>query len=230
MTQSSKITTILFDAGGTLVHPDHGFLQRAIHRTGISVTRRAVREAECASRSAIDQRLRAAETDTDEARRQPYFAALLDQLGVEKEKQAALLHLIETEHQQHNLWRVLLPSTPRVLSGLRERGLQLGVVSNSDGRIFSVLNRCGIADFFQVVIDSHDVGVEKPDPRIFQFALAKTKARPEQTVYVGDIYSIDVIGAERAGLQPVLLDGVGSYAVGLSCRTIKHLRALLSMV
>lgn len=230
MDSHKTITTILFDAGGTLVHVDHGFLQRALRKTGFAVSRRAVREAECASRAAIDQRLRAAEMDTDEVRRQPYFAALLDQLGVAKEKQASLLHLIETEHHQHNLWRVLLPSTPRVLSGLRERGIQLGVVSNSDGRIFSVLNRCGIADFFQTVIDSHDVGVEKPDPRIFQFALTKTKARPEQTVYVGDIYSIDVIGAERAGLQPVLLDGVGSYAMGLSCRTIKHLRSLLSLV
>lgn len=230
MGKQPPITTVLFDAGGTLVHVDHGFLQRALRNAGFTVTRRAVREAECASKTAIDRRMHAAETDTDETRRHPYFAALLNRLGVEKEKSEALLHYIETEHRQNNLWRVMLPTTPRVLSGLQERGIQLGVVSNSDGRIFSVLDRCGITNFFQVVVDSHDVGVEKPDPRIFQFALAKTKARPEQTIYVGDIYSIDVVGAERAGIQPVLLDGVGSYAAGLSCRTIKHLRSLLSMV
>jgi len=123
----------------------------------------------------------------------------------------------------------MLPSTPRVLTALRERGVTLGVVSNSDGRITSVLERCGITHFFQVIVDSHDVGVEKPDPRIFDFALTKAQARPEQTLYVGDIYSVDVIGAERAGIHPILIDGVGCYATA-ACKRIRHLRSLLAMV
>jgi putative hydrolase of the HAD superfamily len=230
MNSSRPITTVLFDAGGTLVHVDHGFLQQTLRQAGIAVSRRAVREAECASKVAIDRRMQAAETDTDETRRHPYFAALLRKLGVAAEKSDQILQHIETEHRRHNLWRVRLPSTPRVLASLQERGLQLGVVSNSDGRIFSVLDRCGIANFFQVIVDSHEVGVEKPDPRIFQFALDKMQAHPEQSMYVGDIYSIDVVGAERAGIQPVLIDGVGAYAAAFSCKTIKHLRSLLSLV
>lgn len=230
MTRSGKITTVLFDAGGTLVHADLRFIHRLLRQAGITATPQVIRRAECASRQAIDRRMEAAVADTDETRRQPYFAALLEHLGIEQDQAAPLLQRIEVEHRQENLWRVMQPSTPQILQELRNRGFVLGVVSNSDGRIFSVLDRCGLARFFQVIVDSHEVGVEKPDPRIFQVALDKIKARPEQTVYVGDIYSIDVVGAKRAGIHPVLLDGVGSYARGLPCKTIKHLRSLLSMV
>ncbi|MGE0684692.1 MAG: HAD family hydrolase [Candidatus Binatia bacterium] len=230
MNSSRPITTILFDAGGTLVHTDLRFIHKLLRQAGITATLQVIRRAECASKQAIDRRMEAAAVDTDETRRHPYFAAMLEHLGIGQDQAAHLLRRIEAEHQHANLWRLMRPSTPQILQELRSRGLVLGVVSNSDGRIRSVLAQCGITDFFQVVIDSHDVGMEKPDPRIFQFALDTTKARPEQTVYVGDIYSIDVVGAERVGMEPVLLDGVGSYAAGLPCRTIKHLRSLLSLV
>ena len=173
--------------------------------------------------------MEAAKADTDETRRQPYFAALLSHLGIEKEQSDELLSLIEAEHKRHNLWRVMLPTTPGVLACLRDRSVTLGVVSNSDGRIRAILEGCGIAQFFDVIADSHEVGVEKPDPRIFQFALAQTRSRSEQTLYVGDIYNIDVIGAERAGLRPVLLDRCGCYT-SVNSTKIKQLRSLLSMI
>jgi putative hydrolase of the HAD superfamily len=229
MDSNKTITTVLFDAGGTLIHLDHGFLQRTLRKAGFTVTRRAVREAECASKIAIDQRLQALVTDTDETRRQPYFVALLDRLGVDKEKASYLLHEFETAHKRENLWRIMLPSTPHVLASLRKHGVTLGVVSNSDGRIRAILEGCGIARFFDVIVDSHEVGVEKPDPRIFQLALSQMQARSEQTLYVGDIYNIDVVGAGRAGLRPVLIDRCGCYA-SVSGKTIKQLRALLTMV
>jgi len=80
-----------------------------------------------------------------------------------------------------------------------------------------------------VVIDSHLVGVEKPDPRIFQLALAQAQARPAQAIFVGDIYAIDVLGAERAGIRPLLLDVLGCYA-GVHCEKIRHLRELLTKI
>jgi HAD superfamily hydrolase (TIGR01662 family) len=230
MTQSSKITTILFDAGGTLVYADLRFIHKMLRRVGITATLQLIRRAECASKQAIDRRMEAAMADTDETRRQPYFAAMLEHLGIEPDQATALLQMIEAEHQQENLWRLMRSSTPQILQELRNRGVMLGVVSNSDGRIFSVLERCGLVKFFQIIVDSHEVGVEKPDPRIFHVALEKMQARPEQSIYVGDIYSIDVVGAERAGMQPVLIDGIGAYAAAFTCKTIKHLRSLLSMV
>lgn len=225
----SSITTVLFDAGGTLVHADLRFIHRLLRQSGITATSQLIRRAECASKQAIDRRMEAAMADTDETRRQPYFSAMLEYLGIEREHATALLHEIEVEHKQDNLWRLMRPSTPQILRELRTQGVVLGVVSNSDGRITSVLDRCGITQFFQVIVDSHEVGVEKPDPRIFDFALSKAQARPEQALYVGDIYTIDVVGAERAGIAPVLLDSAGCYATA-PCRRIRHLRSLLTMV
>ncbi len=122
-----------------------------------------------------------------------------------------------------------MPSTPRVLSALRERSVTLGVISNADGRIASLLQNSGIADFFEVVIDSHVVGVEKPDPRIFQLALEQFETPAVQTLFIGDLYSADVVGAQRAGLQAVLLDVLDGYG-DLPCKKIRHLQDLLTLV
>jgi len=225
----TAITTVLFDAGGTLVHLDYSFLHKELRQAGISTSRRAIRQAEYASRAEIDRRLHGPDADTDETRRRPYFAVLLDQLGVEAATAQRLLKRFDAAHAQANLWRVMLPSTPRILRALCDRGLTLGVISNADGRITTILQQCGIEQFFQVVIDSHLVGVEKPDPRIFQLALAQTQAEPEQAIFIGDIYGIDVLGAERAGIRPLLLDILDGYE-GVHCEKIRHLAELHAIV
>jgi putative hydrolase of the HAD superfamily len=225
----TPITAVLFDAGGTLVHVDHAFVHKQLRRAGITATRGLIRRAECASKRAVDLRMAATELDTDETRRQPYFAALLADLGIDSTTAGKLLQDLEAAHQRDNLWRVMLPSTRQVLMDLRERGLVLGVISNSDGRIAAILEQCGIAQFFQLIVDSHKVGVEKPDPRIFHYALERAGVGPEQALYIGDIYSIDIVGAERAGIQSVLLDPLGCYTT-VGCKKIRHLRGLMSMV
>lgn len=220
------VTTVIFDAGGTLVYLDYAFFARELRRAGIVTSVRAIRHAEYAAKAEIDRRLSHAVADTDETRRRPYFTALFDHLGVETELATRLIEYFDAAHKQDNLWRKMLPSTPAVLSTLRNRGLTLGVISNADGRIRSILQKCGIAQLFDTLIDSHDVGVEKPNPRIFALALERLQVRPDQALYVGDIYGIDVVGAERAGLSAVLLDPLGGYNE-VPCRKIRHLRELL---
>jgi putative hydrolase of the HAD superfamily len=66
------------------------------------------------------------------------------------------------------------------------------------------------------VIDSHLVGIEKPDPRIFQLALDALDVVPERSLYVGDTVRFDVNGALAAGLQPVHVDPYG-FCDGLHC-------------
>jgi putative hydrolase of the HAD superfamily len=67
-------------------------------------------------------------------------------------------------------------------------------------------------------VDSGAVGIEKPDPRIFAMALALADVAPDEALYVGDLYPVDVVGARRAGLEPVLLDPLGRYG-DRDCRT-----------
>ena len=107
-------------------------------------------------------------------------------------------------------WDQILPGTRDALQRIRER-YPIAVISNADGRIDAVLQRCGIADCFASITDSGIVGHEKPHPEIFAAALHAMKAEPGESLYVGDVYSVDYVGASRFGMQALLFDLAGAY-------------------
>ncbi len=107
-------------------------------------------------------------------------------------------------------WDQILPGTREALERLRS-DYALAVISNADGKIDAVLNRCGIVDCFASITDSGNVGQEKPHPAIFQAALRDMKAEPAESLYVGDVYSVDYVGARNAGMQAILFDVAGAY-------------------
>lgn len=107
-------------------------------------------------------------------------------------------------------WDQILPGTRDALERIRQN-YAIAVISNSDGRIDAVLRRCGIADCFQSITDSGIVGHEKPHPEIFQAALRAMKAAAAESLYVGDVYSVDYVGARNAGMEAVLFDVAGAY-------------------
>jgi putative hydrolase of the HAD superfamily len=111
------------------------------------------------------------------------------------------------------LWSVLLPEAPIALEALRGLGLRLAVVSNSNGSVARLLENLGLARWLDVIVDSGVVGVEKPDPRIFHHAAAALDVQPAEAVHVGDLYSVDVLGARAAGARAILLDPVGAWTV-----------------
>jgi putative hydrolase of the HAD superfamily len=92
--------------------------------------------------------------------------------------------------------------------------MPVGVVSNASGQIEGVLRRSGVCQVgegpgtpVRVVIDSHVVGVAKPDPAIFDHALPHFEGIARQRIaYVGDSVTMDIGGARAAGLHPILLD------------------------
>jgi putative hydrolase of the HAD superfamily len=105
-----------------------------------------------------------------------------------------------------------VPEAPAVLASLRARGLRLGVVSNSNGTVARLLEALELRGSLDAVVDSGVVGVEKPDPRIFLHAAAALGVEPDEAVHVGDLYSVDVVGARAAGCRAILLDPVGAFA------------------
>ena len=117
--------------------------------------------------------------------------------------------LIENTQNSAN-WDQILPGTRDALDRLR-RQYSIAVISNADGRIDAVLRRCGICDCFASITDSGNVGHEKPHPAIFAAALREMKADPAESLYVGDVYSVDYVGARNAGMQAVLFDVAGAY-------------------
>ncbi len=107
-------------------------------------------------------------------------------------------------------WDQILPGTRDALERIREQ-YAIAVISNADGKIDAVLQRCGICDCFACITDSGTVGLEKPNPAIFAAALRGMKADPAESLYVGDVYSVDYVGARNAGMQAVLFDVSGAY-------------------
>ncbi len=117
--------------------------------------------------------------------------------------------LVENTQNSAN-WDQILPGTRGALERIRQQ-YSIAVISNADGRIDAVLRRCGICDCFASITDSGNVGHEKPHPAIFSAALREMKADPAESLYVGDVYSVDYVGARNAGMQAVLFDVAGAY-------------------
>lgn len=118
---------------------------------------------------------------------------------------------------------------PVALRLLRQAGFCLGLVSNRSTPFVDELERMGLAAYFDFVIAAGEVNAWKPEPEIFEHALDRCDLKPEQAVYVGDNYYADIIGAQNAGLLPVLIDPDHLFpeATCAVIRTIGELPALL---
>jgi HAD superfamily hydrolase (TIGR01549 family) len=96
----------------------------------------------------------------------------------------------------------------RTLAELRNRGYNLGLITNRENvdRFYELLDAMGLCPHFDVTLASGEVGIRKPEPGIFDIALARLGTAAGQSIYVGDNYWADVLGAQHAGVTPVLLD------------------------
>jgi len=127
------------------------------------------------------------------------------------------------------IWVVPADGLDDTVAALRARGLAIGIVSNTDGRLDGRLREIGIRDHFDFVIDSVVVGVSKPDRRIFDLALREVSLAAHEVVFVGDYYVVDVLGARDAGMTPVLLDPQAAYG-GVDCEVIARLGDIVPLV
>ena len=213
------VRAILFDAGGTLINPHYGRVAAVLERVlGRSPRLDAFVEAEYAGRAAVEALMAGPETSTDGGRWTVHFAAMFGELGFSADEIRLVAPHVVAEHRAANLWTEPTPGAADGLAALRRAGYVVGCVSNADGTVDRLLAGAGFAPHLAFVVDSGAVGIEKPDPRIFAMALALADATPDEALYVGDLYPVDVVGARRAGIEPVLLDPLGRYG-DRDCRT-----------
>jgi len=114
------------------------------------------------------------------------------------------------------------------LIDVREAGYRLGIISNWEPWLLRLLEHVGIAHLFDHIVVSSICGYEKPDARIFEWALHEGGYRPEEVVYVGDRPSHDVEPAQKAGLRPILLDRGHRYDHERQCPRIPSLRHVVA--
>jgi HAD superfamily hydrolase (TIGR01549 family) len=108
-----------------------------------------------------------------------------------------------SEQPHNNLWRKPIPGMHELLRTLHERGAQVGVLTNSEGRARELVDELGFGAFIDVVVDSGVEGIEKPDPRIFARLAQRLDCSCAEMVHVGDSYEADVLGALGAGMVPI---------------------------
>lgn len=176
----------------------------------------------------------------DDARAEPevfdhYHAAYARHLGVPEDAVVAVATALDDLWKRGGLWTAPLPGAAEGLAAIAATDIPIVIVSNADGTVADLLTRSGLLQEgpgpgveVAGIIDSGAVGVAKPDPGIFELALAVTGATADRAVHVGDAYQYDVRGARAAGIHPVLVDPLG-LREDVDCDRIERLADLVDL-
>jgi HAD superfamily hydrolase (TIGR01509 family) len=216
ITMVEPVDTVFLDAGGVLVHPSWTRVSAALARHGVDAPAPALADAEPRATRDLDE-ASVIVTSDDRKRWGLYFEYVLRQAGVAlSDATAAAIADLRDYHHRENLWEDVGAGVIPALQALREHGLRLVVVSNANGRLRYLFDRIDLSRWFDFALDSHEWGVEKPDPRLFRLALEKSGAAAGRTIHVGDLYHV-----------AILLDRADLYA-GVDCRRVRSLGEVAS--
>lgn len=203
-TAPEQASVVLFDAGGTLITIDYERLRGVLAAGGRPPDDGEFERAEGIARTWADTavRRRLAPRELWDG----YFGRLLENVGVEPDTIPGALERLWQANRELGLWRRPVPDALPLLQRVARAGRRMAVISNAEGQVEGDLRAAGFGEYLETVVDSHLVGVAKPDPRIFTICLERLGATPGQCVYVGDVPAFDVVGARAAGITPILLD------------------------
>ncbi len=206
------IKAVFFDLYHTLIHHDPPYnesLSRIMGEFGIKITAEKLRLPVAAadefiykeiSRLGLNQRSH----EDKMGLFAKYHAVLLKEAGIEVSAELIRHNIIGM--QQIDFKRILFEDVLPVLKQLKQKGFTLGLISNVDSDINPLLEKLGLSPLLRVVVTSQDGVYHKPQPQIFARAASQAGVKVEESVYIGDQYEVDVLGAVGAGMQGILLD------------------------
>lgn len=205
-----SVRACIFDAGGTLVHADWPRLSRIADEVCGRVFEPGEMQrsfAEMLRAIGFEMQREGYKLPDDLKRPHWTFRKMYAACGLDKADCDAVIAKLSDSHVERHLWCQAEESAAVVLEELKRQGLTVAVISNTeDGRLIESLEAAGIADRFDLLIDSHLVGYRKPDPAIFKLTLERLGLQPHEAAYVGDSYAHDALAARAAGLRGILLD------------------------
>lgn len=220
MLSYAQFDTVFLDVGNTLISIDFDWVATELASLGFPTTAETLRRAEAAARPDYADRLFVKGLPEGADLFRAYLLAMIERVdGIAAlsgtELDALLTNLRGVLRPAGTgaslLWRSVMPRVPEALAKMRDLGVTLVIVSNSDGTVERSIEAAGLRGFFDAVVDSAVAGFEKPDPRIFLHALEVSQSAADRVLHVGDLYHADVLGARGAGLQAVLLDPYGDW-------------------
>lgn len=200
-----KPKAIFFDVGNTLLFPNRDVILQPLYARGIHPTLAQWHTIERKTKKEFDSQMRTG--TVDHGFWHLFYTHLLADLGINDD---SLRDQLTNQTRISANWCICPDGTRDILNRI-SREYKIGVISNADGKIADVLTSTGLSDCFLTVTDSGLVGYEKPHPAIFEAALKDLGTSAQESLYVGDGYSIDYVGATNAGMQAILLDVSGAY-------------------
>ncbi len=229
----NNIETLFLDAGNTLVSMDLEWFSRELEQFDLRYTAEELKRAEAFARPLVSSAIKRLKSTENESTSVFYIQSILNSLpGAQRVTEKKMMKIVEymltvisADGQTQRVWNNILPGVREALKIFRGNGLQLCVVSNSNGSVKKILESLDLGSFFNEIFDSHVIGYEKPDPRIFNHAMEACGAEPETTLHVGDLFHVDVMGAWAAGIKAALLDPFGDWK-GYECPRFPDLLTL----
>lgn len=207
---------LLLDAGGTLVFPNAEIIQQSAKSHGLSLDVDALFDSFFRNIYELDLSLRQGGVAPT---LHPFLGSLITRAGAPPSLVPAVLTEVERLCRRQDggswsrtLWTHALPWTHSALERLSAAGYRMSVVSNSDGSVSNQVADLGLARYFDVVFDSYELGVEKPDPRFFYLVLKQLGVGPTDCLLVGDVFMVDVLGANAVGIPAAHIDPLDLYA------------------
>ncbi|HEY3834717.1 MAG TPA: HAD-IA family hydrolase [Acidimicrobiia bacterium] len=239
MDERARPAAVLLDVGGIFHLPDHDVVAGACERAGAALDRERV-DIDLAHYTATT----AFRTDyTGEMPWEAYWNAYIDiyatTLGVDTDHdfRADVVEHLHSEFSTAAIWKRIIPGSVDGLRALVATGVRVGVISNADGFVAQRLREQevlqvgpGIGVDVECIIDSGEVGVSKPDPRIFHIALDAIGLTAAQCWYVGDMPGIDVVGARAAGMSVLVMDPFGVHPADSGFDTVASLHDIAKLV
>lgn len=207
---------VLLDVGGIFLLPSHDRIVDAFARADLAVDPNRLDDAHYRGAAQFTPTVDIAGDWAGSWGR--YLDEYAAACGVTIEDAEELHRHLDNEFADAALWIEVAVGARDGLQALADTGVELGIVSNADGEIGARLRELeilqvgpGLGVVVGCVIDSGEVGVSKPDPRIFEIALTALGVDPDDAWYVGDMPVFDVVGAQRAGLRPFVMDPLGLH-------------------
>jgi HAD superfamily hydrolase (TIGR01509 family) len=223
------VRAVLFDAGGTLVHPDWERLARLASREAgrefaAAELGRKFKEMMCA----VDAGLQRGDPPPEDSKKRNWvFRRVYRALDLDEDACEKLSVQLDATHAERHLWSAPDHEAPAVLNAIKDAGLRIAVISNTeDGRLEELLDLVELKSHFDFFIDSYIVGARKPDAAIFQLALSRLEIAPHEATYIGDSYGHDALAALAVGMRAVLLDPLDLYPESV-CPRIRTLGELV---
>jgi HAD superfamily hydrolase (TIGR01549 family) len=205
------VDLLSLDAGNTVVFLDHARLARVCEGHGFFTTAHALVHAEGEAKRAHERGALidfAWAQDAIPAARgwAATVGTILAAAGLACDRVSSMLEALWAEHCARNFWSVVPDGLVDALGRVRALGVRVAVVSNSEGMLRQLFDALGILEVIDLVVDSGIIGIEKPDPRIFRFALDRLGVAPSRALHLGDNFATDVLGARAAAIRVALID------------------------